>query len=98
MAIPEINVGDILVEFHSSTCGICRKMAPMVNKLVSAHTSTKFVDLLTDDEEIGDEVIDVAGKFNVQTLPTFVHIIDGEVQGQVSGFHQLSQLEEALKL
>ena len=94
----EINTGDVLVEFHSSTCGICRKMTPLVNKLTAAHTNTRFVDLLTDDDEIGDEVVDLATQFNVATLPTFIHLVDGQVVGQVSGFKQLTQLEADLKL
>jgi thioredoxin-like negative regulator of GroEL len=94
----DINTGDVLVEVHSTTCGVCRKMAPLVNKLVANHTNVRFVDLLTDDEEIGDEVIELATKFNVATLPTFIHLVDGQVVGQVSGFKQLTQLEADLKL
>lgn len=94
----DITNGDVLVEFHSTTCGICRKMAPLVNKLVNKHNNIKFVDLLTDDEEIGDEVVELATNYSVITLPTFVHLVNGEVVGRVSGFKQLSQLEEELKL
>lgn len=94
----DINTGDVLVEFHSTTCGVCRKMSPLVNKLVASHTNTRFVDLLTDDEEIGEEVTDLATQFNVATLPTFIHLIDGKVVGQVSGFKQLTQLEADLNL
>lgn len=94
----DITNGDVLVEFHSTTCGICRKMAPLVNKLVANHTDVRFVDLLTDDEEIGEEVVELATKFNVSTLPTFLHLVDGQVVGRVSGFKQLTQLETDLKL
>ena len=94
----DITNGDVLVEFHSTTCGICRKMAPLVNKLVANHTDVRFVDSLTDDEEIGEEVVELATKFNVSTLPTFLHLVDGQVVGRVSGFKQLTQLETDLKL
>ena len=97
MAI-DINTGDVLVEIHSATCGVCRKMAPLVNKLVANHTDVRFVDLLTDDEEIGEEVVELATKFHVSTLPTFLHLVDGQVVGRVSGFKQLTQLETDLKL
>ena len=97
MAI-DINTGDVLVEIHSTTCGVCRKMAPLVNKLVANHTDVRFVDLLTDDEEIGEEVVELATKFNISTLPTFLHLVDGQVVGRVSGFKQLTQLETDLKL
>lgn len=94
----DINTGDVLVEIHSTTCGVCRKMAPLVSKLVANHTNTRFVDLLTDDEDIGDDVVALAEHFNVATLPTFVHLIDGQVVGQTYGFKQLTQLEADLKL
>lgn len=93
-----INTGDVLIEFHSTTCGICRKMSPLVNKLIEAHKETRFVDLLTDDEEHGEEIIELADKFNVATLPTFIHLINGQVVGQTHGFHTLTDLENKLLL
>ena len=49
-------------------------------------------------DKIGEEVVELATKFNVSTLPTFLHLVDGQVVGQISGFKQLTQLETDLKL
>ena len=82
-----------LIEFSSSTCGVCKKMAPVINKLVE-ETNLNFTLYNVDNEDNAD----LAEKWKVTTLPSFIHLKDGQEVGRAFGFQTVSALKELLHL
>lgn len=82
-----------LIEFSSSTCGVCKKMAPVINKLVE-ESSLNFT-LYNVDE---DNNADLAEQWKVTTLPSFIHVKDGQEVGRAFGFQTVTALKELLHL
>ena len=85
---------DVLLEFTSTSCGVCRKMKPAVEMLLNENKHIHFAILNVDE----DGVMDLADKYNVSTLPTFIHVNNGEIIGRTSGFKKLSDLKDFLKI
>lgn len=85
---------DVLLEFKSTCCGVCRKMAPMVDALIKDNKQLHFSILNVDDEG----VMDIADEYGVSTLPTFIHINKGQEVGRTAGFKKLSELKDFLKI
>lgn len=85
---------DTVIEFRSTTCGICRKMKPIVDKLFN-NSDIEFLELNVDED---DDSMELAETIGVSTLPTFVHIVDGEYVGKATGFHQPLELKKLLVL
>ena len=93
-SIEELAKMDVLLEFTSTTCGVCRKMKPMVSELLATNKDLHFSILNVDE----DGVMDLANTYQVSSLPTFIHIKEGNVVGRTSGFKKLSELRDFLKL
>ena len=70
----------VLIDFWATWCGPCRAMMPVVAKIA--------------DENV-DEEPDLAEKFGVMSIPTFVAIKNGEVLGTSIG---VQDEEEILKM
>lgn len=89
-------IKDAVIEFRSTTCGICRKMKPIVDKLFKDNM-VSFIELNIDDDDEEDNM-KLAENFNVSSLPTFIHIVNGKSIGQAIGFHSLEELKQLLQL
>ena len=87
---------DTVIEFRSTTCGLCRKMAPLVNKLFNG-TDVSFLEIFVDDEDEEDNM-ELAESLNVSSLPTFIHIVEGKRVGEAVGFHSLEEMKQLLLL
>ncbi len=71
--------GLVLVDFFTEGCGPCRMMNPVLAELAKERTDLKIakVDAAANYE--------VAGRFGVSVVPTFVLFNSGKVKGQFSG-------------
>ena len=87
--VMEANV-PVLIDFWASWCGPCRMMSPVIDKI-----SEEMGDKLKVCKVNVDEEPDLAEKFGVMSIPTFVAIKDGEVLGTSIG---LQDEEELLKM
>jgi thioredoxin-like negative regulator of GroEL len=74
----------VLLDFHASWCAPCRSMEGTVAELERAGYPVRKVDT---DRERG-----LADRFNVQTIPCFVMVVDGKEVGRVTGATQRSTL------
>lgn len=63
--------------FTATWCPPCRMIAPVFQSLSEEFTAIKFIKI--DIDEYGD----TASSFNIQSVPTFIFMKDGQVQSKV---------------
>lgn len=69
----------IVIDFTASWCGPCKMIAPAYEELSGEYTDSVFckVDV--------DEVPDIAQRYEVMAMPTFLFLKNGEVVDRFSG-------------
>lgn len=80
----------VLIDFWATWCGPCRAMMPVVEQIANESEGKIKVCKVNVDEES-----ELASKFNVMSIPTFVAIKDGKVLGTSLG---VQSKEEILQL
>lgn len=63
----------VLVDFWSPTCGPCRKMAPLIDKLANDYAGTAKVAKVDVSDNFG-----LAERYGIQYLPTLIVFKDGQ--------------------
>ena len=87
----EVNNSEIpgLIDFWATWCGPCKMMTPVVEELATEKEGTiKVCKVNVDDEP------DLAQKFNIMSIPTFVAIKEGKVVGTSVGVQTKQQILE----
>lgn len=102
--LPEIGMADfksevidstvpVLVDFYADWCGPCRAQGPMLERLASR---------LTDEAKIVKVNVDrnpeLAGLFEVRSIPTLIAFNDGKISVRFVGLTSESALASALDL
>ena len=70
----------VLVDFYADWCGPCKMMMPVVEKLAETYDGKVKVGKLNVDEN-GQ----IAGKYGVMSIPSFIVFKNGEVVNQNTG-------------
>lgn len=81
-----------LVDFHATWCGPCKTMHPIMDRLKD-DLGSKIRILKIDI----DKNQDVAEKFKVRSVPTFVLFKKGEILWRQSGAMDLNTLKNKIK-
>lgn len=82
----------VVIDVFATWCGPCQQVAPIFEEVASELGDTyKFAKLNIDDAR------DIAIKFNVSSVPTFVFIKNGEVVGSDGGYKNKEALTELIK-
>ena len=81
----------VLVDFWATWCGPCRMVAPAVDKLSDEVAGTAKVAKL-DVDECGE----IAQKFGVTSIPTFIVFKNGEPVERAMGAMPLAKLKDLL--
>lgn len=81
-----------LVDFYATWCGPCQAMMPVLDQLKARMGNQ--VRILKIDV---DKNIDIAEKFKVRGVPTFVLFKKGEIQWKQSGGMDIRTLENKIK-
>ena len=77
----------VLVDFWAPWCGPCKLMAPVMEELAGELTEVVFAKVNVDDHS------DIAQRYNILSIPTFLIFKGGQVVDQFSG----SMTKEALR-
>lgn len=80
----------VLIDFWATWCGPCRAMMPVVEKIATENDGKIKVCKVNVDEEQ-----ELASKFEVMSIPTFVAIKDNRVIGKTIG---MQDKEDILQL
>ncbi|MDY6771027.1 MAG: thioredoxin [Candidatus Nanohaloarchaea archaeon] len=71
--------GAWVIDFWADWCGPCKKMKPIFEDLSDDFDDINFGSVNVDEEQ------EVAGQFQVRSIPTFLYIEDGDVQDTAMG-------------
>jgi len=83
----------VLVDFWAEWCGPCHAVAPVLDKIVEERQGElKLVKVNIDEQP------ELAGKFNVASIPTMILFKDGEPAAAAIGAQPKSSLERSLGL
>lgn len=64
--------GRVMVDFWASWCGPCRMVGPIVEEIAEEVTDAKVCKVNVDEQP------DLAGKYNVMSIPTIIVFEKGE--------------------
>jgi thioredoxin 1 len=82
----------VLVDFFATWCGPCKMMTPILHEVKTALGDD--VTILKIDVDKNPEV---AGQFQVQSVPTLIVFKQGQVKWRQSGVVQARELKEIVK-
>ena len=78
----EIKQGKVFVDFFATWCGPCQMLAPVLEEM---DQKGEFGDIKVIKVDV-DEAPEIAGRFNVQSIPTLLLFKDGKVVDTRLGF------------
>ncbi|XP_063962318.1 thioredoxin 1-like [Lytechinus pictus] len=81
-----------VIDFFAEWCGPCKMIAPKVKDLALAFASVKFGKVNVDDAE------EVAQKYDVSAMPTFILFKDGQKFDTIVGANEAKLKEGVEKL
>jgi thioredoxin 1 len=71
--------GLVVVDFFTTWCGPCKKIAPILEQMSGTYPDVKFIKVDIEANE------DIGGPRNIQSIPTFHFILNGKVVDEIKG-------------
>lgn len=82
----------VLVDFYAEWCGPCKMMGPIVEKLAEKYEGKVKIGKLNIDDDM-----EIAQKYRVASIPTFIFFEGGEAVETVVGGMSAKVLEEKIQ-
>ncbi len=73
--------GVVVVDFYAEWCGPCKVTEPIIEELSDTMKDVKFVKVDVDPNQ------ELASKYSVFSIPTFLIFKNGEIKNQLIGAH-----------
>ncbi len=83
--------GYVFVDFFAEWCGPCKMSGPIIEEIAKEKTDMKFVKVDVDKNQ------DLASKYSVFSIPTFVIFNNGQLVHQFVGAHGKEGFLEEIK-
>ncbi|KAF7998353.1 hypothetical protein HCN44_009751 [Aphidius gifuensis] len=80
----------IVIDFFATWCGPCKMIAPKYEELSKENTNVVFLKVDVDDNE------EIAIKYEISSMPTFVFIKNNQVVHQFAGA-SLDKLKDSIQ-
>ena len=81
----------VLVDFYADWCGPCKMMSPVVEEVSEELTDVKVCHINIDEN------MDIAQKYRVMSIPTFIAFKNGEESGRQIGAIPKTALVDLVK-
>lgn len=81
----------VLIDFYADWCGPCKMMGPVVEEVAAEMADVKVCKINIDEE------MDLAQRYGVMSIPTFISFDKGEVRDKQIGAVPKSALVDLLK-
>ena len=69
----------VLIDFYADWCGPCKMMGPVVEEIAGEEPEIKVCKINIDEQ------IELAQRFGVMSIPTFLAVKNGEIAGKQIG-------------
>ena len=76
----------VLVDFWASWCGPCRMVGPILDEIAAEYPEYKVVKINVDEEP------ELAGRFQVVSIPTLMVVKNGRIISQSAGARPKNQI------
>jgi thioredoxin 1 len=80
----------IIIDFWAPWCGPCKSFAPVYDELSEKYPDLVFAKVNTEEQQ------ELAGSFNIRSIPTLMIMREQVVLFSQAGALQASQLEEVI--
>ncbi len=87
----ETEKGIVIVDLWAEWCGPCKAMSPLFEELSKEMKDIKFAKLNVDDNT------DIAQKFGVMSIPTFIVFKNGKVIERIIGSSSKSNFKSKIE-
>ncbi len=81
----------VLVDFWAEWCGPCRMVGPILEEIAQERPDIKVCKINVDEER------ELAGQFQVMSIPTLIAFKDGKIANQTVGVLPKPQILEMLQ-
>ena len=81
----------VLIDFYADWCGPCKMMSPVVEEVSDEMPDVKVCKINIDEE------MDLAQRYGVMSIPTFISFSGGEIKGKQIGAVPKSALVDLIK-
>ena len=81
----------VLIDFWASWCGPCKMMSPVIDEIAEEFGETIKVCKVNIDEERN-----LAAKYNVMSIPTFIALKNGKEVGRTIGVQEKEEITRML--
>ena len=81
----------VLIDFYADWCGPCKMMGPIVKNLADKYDGKMKIGKCNIDEEM-----DIAQKYSVMSIPTFIFYKNGEAIETIVGAMSERELESKI--